>query len=60
MKHERPQGVWIVKADGAVVPCELAFSHVAEDGQAMWKILTKCNFQQGDRLKADRFPRETA
>lgn len=60
MNCERPQGVRVIRADGSVIPCELAWVGIDEDGMAEWEISTTVNFRQGDSLKVATLPPRTS
>lgn len=55
----RPEGVRIVRQDGSVIPCELAWGGVDSEGLAIWHIATPFNARQGDTLQVDVMPGRT-
>lgn len=54
---ERPQGVFIHRLDGEIIPCELAWVGVIE-GINTWAIATQ--IELGDQVKIEVMPSQTA
>jgi hypothetical protein len=53
-----PEGVKVVRADGAVIPGELVYRGRDEDGQHLWELAGMI-LRPGDRLYADVMPGHT-
>lgn len=54
----RPTDVQVVRADGRIVPCELAPKGTDADGIDVWEIATELH--HGDALKVGILPGRTA
>lgn len=56
----RPEGVRIVHKDGTVLPIELVYGGLTEQGLHEWLSLTPLNIAAGDALRVQMLPPETA
>lgn len=59
MSPKRPVNVRMIKGDGTVIPCELAYQGRDSEGCYVWAIMTQFNLREGDRLEVEKWPRRT-
>jgi hypothetical protein len=60
MSGERPTNVRVVKSDGTVIPCELAYQGINDQGCHEWSIATEVNLREGDKLLVEMLPGHTS
>lgn len=58
MSPLRPEGVTIERANGEVIPVELAYAGQEEDGTYVWSCMTP--FGDGDQLHVALLPARTS